>query len=155
MKIDDIKSIIELMASNGLTDFEMEENGVRICIKRGGTTSGGQALPAAPQMSVQTVAAPVAPVSAPAAAPVPTENDKLVTVKAPFVGTLYRSPSPEAEPYVKIGQEVSPETVLCIVEAMKVMNEIKSEVRGIVREVLVENAHAVQYGQPLFKIEKL
>ncbi|MBU1855700.1 MAG: acetyl-CoA carboxylase biotin carboxyl carrier protein, partial [Verrucomicrobia bacterium] len=87
------------------------------------------------------------------AAPV-ADDPRMAFIKAPFVGTLYRSPAPDAEPYVTVGQEVTPETVLCVVEAMKVMNEIKAEIKGIVREVLVENAHAVQYGQPLFKIEK-
>ena len=76
-------------------------------------------------------------------------------MKAPFVGTFYRAPAPDAEPFVVTGQEVGPETVLCIVEAMKVMNEIKAEMRGIIREILVENALAVQYGQPLFRIEPI
>ena len=151
MQLDKIKEIIDLMTANGLAEFEMEENGARLSIKKGGV----------PQV-VQTVAALAPPASkagplaapAPAAAPV-EEDPRMAFVKAPFVGTLYRAPAPDAEPYVTVGQEVSAETVLCIVEAMKVMNEIKAEIKGIVREVLVENAHAVQYGQPLFKIEKI
>lgn len=151
MQLEKVKEIIDLMTANGLTEFEMEENGVRLSIKKGGT---------APVVSAVTVMAPPMLKAGQAAAAVaaqaaPVADDPLVAViKAPFVGTFYRSPAPDAEPYVTVGQEVSPETVLCIVEAMKVMNEIKAEVKGIIREVLVESAHAVQYGQPLFKIEK-
>jgi len=151
MQLDKVKEIIDLMTANGLTEFEMEENGVRVSIKKGGAVQ-----------VVQTVAAALAPTASkagPLAAPAPAapvaDDPRMAFIKAPFVGTLYRSPAPDAEPYVTVGQEVSPETVLCIVEAMKVMNEIKAEIKGIVREVLVENAHAVQYGQPLFKIEKM
>ncbi|MBU4212981.1 MAG: acetyl-CoA carboxylase biotin carboxyl carrier protein [Kiritimatiellae bacterium] len=151
MQLDKVKEIIDLMTANGLAEFEMEENGVRLSIKKGGAAQ-----------VVQTVAAlaPPAPKAGPLAGPapaVPVEDDdpRMAFIKAPFVGTLYRAPAPDAEPYVTVGQEVSPETVLCVVEAMKVMNEIKAEIKGIVHEVLVENAHAVQYGQPLFKIEKI
>ncbi len=142
MNLDDIKEIINLMTVHGLTEFEKEEEGVRIAIKKG--------MAQAP--------APPAPLPAVVQSPPPAEpeiDDKCVLVKAPFVGTFYRAPSPESEPYVKVGQEISADTVLCIVEAMKVMNEIKAEVRGVVRDILVENAHVVQFGQPLFKIEKL
>lgn len=148
MKLDEIRRIIELMNENGLSEFELEENGVRIMIKKG---QEGQVI-----HTLQAVAAP------PASRPEQTvpvalsaEQTNYVEIKAPFVGTFYRSPSPEAEPYVTEGQEVNADTVLCVVEAMKVMNEIKAEIRAIVREILVENAHPVQYGQPLFKIEKI
>ncbi len=151
MELKEVKRIIELMNENGLNEFELEENGVRIMIKKG---QSGQVI-----HTVQAVAPPVAaaPESKPAATPAAPAADQanMVEVKAPFVGTFYRSPSPDAEPYINEGQEVTPDTVLCIVEAMKVMNEIKAEVRGVVRGILVENAHAVQYGQPLFKIEKI
>lgn len=151
MKLDDIKAIIDLMTEHGLTEFEKEENGVRLSIKRGG--------PLAPVVVQTAPALPTAPVQAagatPPPAPPPAADDaRFAIIKAPFVGTFYRSSAPDAEPYVKAGQEVGPEAVLCIVEAMKVMNEIKAEVRGVIREILVENAHAVQFGQPLFKIEK-
>ena len=140
MQLDKVKEIIDLMTANGLAEFEMEENGVHLVLKKGG----------AAQVERTVVAL------APPASAVPVEDDpRMAFIKAPFVGTLYRAPASDAEPYVTVGQEVSPETVLCIVEAMKVMNEIKAEIKGIVREVLAENAHAVQYGQPLFKIEKI
>lgn len=145
MELDEIKRIIELMNENGLSEFELEENGVRIMIKK------GQDSPVI--HTVQAVAPP--PASKPVETAPAVEQTNYVEIKAPFVGTFYRASSPEADPYVTEGQEVNPDTVLCIVEAMKVMNEIKAEIRGIVREILVENAHPVQYGQPLFKIEKI
>jgi acetyl-CoA carboxylase biotin carboxyl carrier protein len=146
MKLDDVKSIVELMTDNGLTEFEMEENGVRISIKKGGVAAV-QALPA-------VAAAPAQQSSVAAPPEAEAELDNYEQVKAPFVGTFYRAPAPDAEPYVKIGMEVEPDTVLCIIEAMKVMNELKAEMRGVVRAILADNAQPVQYGQPLFKIEK-
>ncbi|MBU4199658.1 MAG: acetyl-CoA carboxylase biotin carboxyl carrier protein [Verrucomicrobia bacterium] len=148
MNLDDIKEIINLMTEHGLTEFEKEENGIRISIKRGTTA------PVVVHTSTAPVPVPVKGAGAPAAPP-PVDDARFVIIKAPFVGTFYRASSPDAEPYAKVGQEINPDAVLCIVEAMKVMNEIKAEVRGVIREILVENAHAVQFGQPLFKIEKL
>ncbi len=149
MQVDKIKEIIDLMTANGLSEFEMEENGARLVLKKEGKTAVLQmpAPQAAPVASA--VAASVAP-----AAPPAIDETRFAMVKAPFVGTFYHAPAPDAEPYVTVGQEVMPETVLCIIEAMKVMNEIKAEVKGVIREIMAENAHAVQFGQPLFKIEK-
>ena len=99
--------------------------------------------------------APVhAPVAAPvvAAAPAPAVS-KLAEIKSPMVGTFYRSPSPDAEPFIAVGKEVEPETVVCIIEAMKVMNEIKAETKGVIRKVCVENATSVEFGKPLFLVE--
>lgn len=153
MQLEKVKEIVDFMTANGLTEFEMEEHGVRVCIKKGAAPAVTPLVAAAP---VQKIGAPAAPAAAgPLTPPAAEEEDaRVAVIKAPFVGTLFRAPAPEAEPYVTVGQTVTPETVLCIIEAMKVMNEIKAEVNGIVREILVENAHAVQYGQPLFKIEK-
>jgi len=152
MQLEEVSRIIELMNTHGLTEFELEENGVRIMIKKG---SEGQVIHTVQAVAPPAVAAPsTAVASAPAAAAAALPAN-MVEIKAPFVGTFYRAPSPDADPYVKEGQEVNPDTVLCIVEAMKVMNEIKAEVRGVVREILVENAHPVQFGQPLFRIEKI
>ena len=150
MQLDKVKEIIDLMTANGLAEFEMEENGVRLVIKKGGIAQVVQTAAA-----LAPSASKAGPLAASALAAPVADDPRMVFIKAPFVGTLYHAPAPDAEPYVTVGQEVSPETVLCIVEAMKVMNEIKAEVKGIVREVLAENAHAVQYGQPLFKIEKM
>ena len=90
-----------------------------------------------------------APAPAPAP-PVPASNE--VEIKSPMIGTFYRAPSPESAPYVEVGTEVNPETVVCIIEAMKVMNEIKAEAKGVITQVMVENAKPVEFGQPLFKI---
>lgn len=156
MQIDEIKAIIELMKENGLTEFELEEAGVRLCLRRGveNQVAMQQSIPLHPlqQGATSTVSNETNKESESLKSEV--DESRFVIIKAPFVGTFYRAPSPEAPPYVTVGQEVNPDTVLCILEAMKVMNEIKAEVSGIVREIFVENAHAVQYGQPLFKIEK-
>lgn len=152
MELEEIKRIVELMNGNGLSEFELDENGVRIILKK---AQSGPVIHTVQAVAAPAVAAAVPKSNTPAPEASPAEQANLVEIKAPFVGTFYRSPSPESESYVNEGQEVTPETVLCIVEAMKVMNEIKAEVRGVVRAILVENAHAVQYGQPLFKIEKI
>lgn len=144
-ELDDIRKIVELMNENELTAFELEKEGCRLCLKKGG------AYAAVLHPSQIAGAAPPPPPAA--AAPEPEANANLKEIKAPFIGTFYRAPSPDAEPYVQTGQEVGPDTVLCIIEAMKVMNEIKAEMRGKIREILVENGHAVQFGQPIFRIE--
>ncbi len=157
MRIEDIKAIVELMKENALTEFELEENGVRLLIRKGGVVqqmAQQQVQPVAMQSIATSAPLPDKASQAAPQAQAPVDESKFVIIKAPFVGTFYRAPAPDAAPFVTVGQEVSPDTVLCILEAMKVMNEIKAEVSGIVREILVENAHAVQYGQPLFKIEK-
>lgn len=156
MDLATIKQIIELMKENDLAAFEIEEKGLRLSIKRGAGEESRVALAplAAAPLPVPVPAPTVA--AAPAAAPAPgeaPEESKWVPVKSPIVGTFYRSSSPDAEPYVSVGQSVEPESIVCIIEAMKVMNEIKAETRGVVRKILVDNATAVQYGQTLMLIE--
>ena len=145
MDLKDIRRIIDLMTSNDLTEFELESQGERIHVKR-----GGPAAPAVPTVSYAPppAAAPAAP--APAAEPEPDEDEGLIPIKSPMVGTFYRSSSPDADPFVQPGAEVEEDSTVCIIEAMKVMNEIKAEVRGTVRKVLVENGEAVEFGQILF-----
>ena len=149
MKLDDIKAIIDLMTENGLSEFEMEEDGVRISIKKGTGAPVIQTAPVVP-LAHQNTAAVSEPEDKEA-----VEDTRIEEIKAPFVGTFYRTPSPDAEPYVTVGQEVEADSVLCVIEAMKVMNEIKAETGGIIKEILVENAHPVQFGDTLFKIEKV
>jgi acetyl-CoA carboxylase biotin carboxyl carrier protein len=158
MDIEQIKTVIELMKSNELCEFEMEEEGFRIAIKRR-NASEPQVIVSAPQapmvMAAPAPAAPAAaPAATPAAAPVAESGKKLVEIKSPIVGTFYRAASPEAEPFTNVGVHVDLETTVCIVEAMKVMNEIKAEIKGTIRKVLVENATPVQFGQPLFLVEQ-
>ncbi len=149
MDLKDIKAIIDLMKKNSIAEFEMEKQDFKIKLKRGvGLPVGDEpAMPVYPQV-------PMAPgvVVPQTALPAPPQATGEVEIKSPMIGTFYRAPSPEAPPYVEVGTEVNPETVVCIVEAMKVMNEIKAEAKGVVTQVLVENAKPVEFGQPLFKI---
>lgn len=152
MDLKDIKAIIDLMRKNSVTEFELEKDDFKIRLKRG-PNGGGPAVSAddpsalayAPPLA-GSVAAPTAP--PPPLAPVSNEFD----IKSPMIGTFYRAPSPESAAYVEVGVEVQPETVVCLIEAMKVMNEIKAEAKGVVTQVMVENAKPVEFGQPLFKI---
>src|SRR6188768_3466258 len=154
MDLKDIKAIIDLMKKNSISEFELERQEFKIKLKRsnGGHTvlEEGQAPPVYMQHSSggQAPQALAAPAPASGAAPAGNEMD----IKSPMVGTFYRAPSPEAANYVEVGTEVNPDTVVCIIEAMKVMNEIKAEMKGVVTQVLVENAKPVEFGQPLFKI---
>lgn len=140
------------MKKNGLAVFKMEREGFKITLKTAdadGTTqvfTSGPAPTAAPAPS----AAPVA--ATPAAAPV-KDVSNLKEIKSPMVGTFYASPSPDAPPFVSAGQAVTPDTVVCIIEAMKVMNEIKAEVAGTVAEICAENGKPVQFGQALFRVK--
>lgn len=148
MKIEEIKAIAEIVAANDLAELKLEREGFTLEIKRGAST-----VVAAAPVSVAMPAPAAAPVAAPVAAPAAESNAKRITIDSPLVGTLYRAPSPEAAPFVKVGDKVTPDTVVCIVEAMKVMNEIKAEKSGVIKDILVENGSAVEFGQPLFVIE--
>ncbi len=153
MDIKDIKAIIDLMKKNSITEFELERQDSKIRLKRGlnGGSSAIQSddyVPAIPMPMQPTVAAPASPI---AAAP-PAAATGEVDIKSPMIGTFYRAPSPEAGNYVEVGAEVNSETVVCIIEAMKVMNEIKAEVKGVITQILVENGKPVEFGQPLFKV---
>ncbi len=156
--LKEIKSIIDLMKKNSLSEFELEEKDFKIKLKRpiAGTLA---ALPAAAYSEDGEYANPApagrpagsAPAPAAPAAPAVAEAE----IKSPMIGTFYRTPSPDAAPYVDVGSEVGPDTVVCIIEAMKVMNEIKAEARGVITSVLLDNAKPVEFGQPLFKIRPL
>ena len=150
MDLKDIKAIIDLMKKNSITEFELEEKDSKLRLKRGlnGTSQIAQSDDVVPMIS--TALPIVAPTVSVATLAAPTGE---IDIKSPMIGTLYRSPSPEAVPYVEVGTEVSPDTVVCIIEAMKVMNEIKAEARGTVARILVDEAKPVQYGQPLFELK--
>lgn len=144
MDLKDIKAIVDLMEKNGLTAFEMEKGGFRIALSKGAVAGAAVSYAPAP------VAAPGAPVAAaPTEAAAPAASGK--EIPSPMVGTFYTAPSPESPPFVKVGQKVTPDTVVCIIEAMKVMNEIKAEVSGTITEVAAENGQPVQFGQALFR----
>lgn len=145
--IDRLKTLIELMEQHDLAEIDLQQDTERISLKRGGVQ---------PVQPVQ-VAAPVAPPpSAAGTAPAPAaaaDGPNIVTIKSPMVGTFYTKPNPESETFVKVGSSVSADTVICIVEAMKVFNEIPAEVSGKVVAVLVENGQPVDFDKPLFKID--
>ena len=147
MDLKEIKELIALMRKNDLSVFKMEKEGFKITLKKGTDF----------QPVITTTAAPVAPATAPAAVAVsapdaPKDAASLREITSPMVGTFYGSASPESPAYVSVGQEVTEDTVVCIIEAMKVMNEIKAEVRGVIAEVVAETGKPVQYGQALFKV---
>jgi acetyl-CoA carboxylase biotin carboxyl carrier protein len=148
--LKDIKAIIDLMKKNSVSEFELEKQDFKIKLKRGG--NGGTA-PIYDESSISyappvAIAAPA--VLTPLVAPAAVSSE--VEIKSPMIGTFYRAPSPESASYVEVGAEVNPDTVVCIIEAMKVMNEIKAEAKGVITQVLVDNAKPVEFGQPLFKI---
>jgi acetyl-CoA carboxylase biotin carboxyl carrier protein len=159
--LKDIKAIIDLMKKNSVSEFELEKEDFKIKLKR--SPMGGSVAPIAYEEAPLVTYAPPMSLAAGSAASVtaaPTivgaapagGNSGEQEIKSPMIGTFYRSPSPEAGPYIEVGMEVNPETVVCIIEAMKVMNEIKAEARGIITQILIENAKPVEFGQPLFKI---
>jgi len=155
MKIEEIRTIVQLMSDHDLTEFKVEAEEMHLCIRRGGET----VLASAP-MAMQ----PFGPAPMISSPPPPATSElegkteeasktSGETIDSPIVGTFYTAPSPEQPPFVTVGSTVSPDTVVCIVEAMKVMNEIKAEKSGTIKKILVDNTQAVEFGQPLFVIE--
>ncbi len=164
MDLKQIKQIIDLMKRSELTEFAVEEEGFKLKIRRGhnGTplvTSSGGTMAPYPAVAEATGTSAAAAALAAAAAATPAgggekEEPGISYIKAPMVGTFYRAPSPESPPYVEINAKVLENSVVCIIEAMKIMNEIQAEVKGAVVEVLVENGQPVEYGQRLFKVKQ-
>jgi acetyl-CoA carboxylase biotin carboxyl carrier protein len=152
MDLDRIKSVIELMQEHDVNEFSIEERGLKLTLKRGQEPQPGMmgmAMMPPPAPAPASVAAAPAP-----AAESGTSDENLTPIPSPLVGTFYRASSPDADPFVSVGSRVNKDTVVCIIEAMKVMNEIKAETNGVIKKILVENATAVQFGQPIFLIEK-
>lgn len=158
MDIKEIKSIVDLMKRSSLTEFQLEEKDfkLRICRKSDEVQTIYQTTTPAPfpVPAAQPAPAPVpAQQNTPPAEPAAAEVDDSKLIKSPMVGTFYTSPSPESPPFIKPGDSVTEDSVVCIVEAMKVMNEIKAELKGTIAEILVSNGDSVEYGQPLFRIK--
>lgn len=151
MDLKEIKSIIDLMKKNSLSEFELEEKDFKIKLKRPVVAANGPAVTPVDDPEL-TAYASLSRSASPAPA-ANTAND--AEIKSPMIGTFYRTPSSDAAAYADVGTEVGPDTVVCIIEAMKVMNEIKAETRGVITAVLVENSKPVEFGQPLFKIRPL
>ena len=157
MNIKEIKEMINLMNENNLTELEIEKDGMRIRLKKG---PSGEISIEGPRNKI--VFAPPAPGNAPYSDTQSLSQEmpmlkkvpeKTIEVRAPMVGTFYRAPSPESPPFVEINQEIEVGHVICIIEAMKLMNEIKSEIKGKIVDILVDNGEPVEFGQPLFLIE--
>jgi len=150
-----IKEMVELMRDFDLVEIEIKDGEREIKLRKGGKEADN--MPQINPMSFQTVPMPAGPAQGATPAPAgetPAEKDpSLYEFKSPMVGSFYRAPSPESPPYATEGDKVNKESILCIVEAMKVMNEIKAEINGEVLEILVENGEAVEFGQPLFLIK--
>ncbi len=151
MNVKEIKEMVTLMNENNLAELEIEKDGTRIKLKKDGAGSNVSPLasvfierdkfPGAPEIRVLETSAPKG------------EAARKMDIKSPMVGTFYRAPGPEAPAFVEIGQNIEPGQVVCIVEAMKLMNEIKSEVKGKIKEILVDNAEPIEFGQSLFIID--
>lgn len=166
LNFEELRELIALFASNGLTEFELERESFRVHLKKdlaGGQAAGGEMRHA--PIQTPTIAPPAASSSSPVAAhstasastalaAEESADDQLLIITAPIVGTFYRSPSPTAEVFVKAGSRVEPDTVVCIIEAMKLMNEIQAETSGEVVKVYVENGQPVEYGQKLFGVKR-
>jgi acetyl-CoA carboxylase biotin carboxyl carrier protein len=156
LDLKEIKELIALIRKNDLSEFSLEQEGFKITLKRGGefqqviTAPAFAPAPAPALMGVAPATAPAAALNASAASSGGNSGDR--DLPSPMVGTFYSAASPESSPFVTVGQQVTPETTICIIEAMKVMNEIKAETSGVITEILAENGKPVQYGQALFRI---
>jgi acetyl-CoA carboxylase biotin carboxyl carrier protein len=173
LNVEELRELVELIAQHGFTDFELEREGIRVRLRR---ELAPQIMASAPAQTVAPTAAPQPPAIGGAQLPAPSatetsasgsgaapstqepaeagEDEGLHIITSPIVGTFYRSASPTAEPFVRLGSNVNPDKVVCIIEAMKLMNEIQAETSGEVVKIYVENGQPVEYGQPLFGIKK-
>ena len=155
MELEKVKELIDMMKANDLSELEIEDGQTRIVLKRGTVQSIPQVV--AQPVAIPASSAPMSPSSESSGESVSQEEGapkaELSEIISPIVGTCYSAPSPNAESFVEVGSKVDEETVVCIIEAMKVMNEIKSGVSGTIREILVNNGSAVEYGQRLFLVE--
>jgi len=150
MDYKDLKKIIDLVKDKEIVEFDLQDGDFRLSTKLHSSSA------------VHMVSAPPAPAAPPAAAPAPVTapaesvaESSGPAIQSPMVGTFYRASSPDAEPFIAVGDVVTPETTVCIIEAMKVMNEIKAETKGKIKSIKVENGEAVEFGQPLFEIDPL
>ncbi|HKP83384.1 MAG TPA: acetyl-CoA carboxylase biotin carboxyl carrier protein [Pyrinomonadaceae bacterium] len=163
VNMEELRELIGLLRDNGLAELELENEGFRVRLRRdSGYVEGAQFVPAPVAAVAHNPAQAQAPAPPPSSGPAhpgthasteASQDQDLHIIPSPIVGTFYRSPSPTAEPFVKIGTNVEPESVVCIIEAMKLMNEIQAEAAGEVVKIYVENGQPVEYGQPLFGIK--
>jgi acetyl-CoA carboxylase biotin carboxyl carrier protein len=180
LNMDELRELMELIDEHGFTDFELENKDIRVRLRRelapqivssaqGSQPSASGSTQTHADVSVSQLSSALSGTSSRATAPATTsspaeaqtetggaaaEDDNLLPIPSPIVGTFYRSPSPTAEPFVRLGSHVHPDTTVCIIEAMKLMNEIQAETSGVIAKIYVENGQPVEYGQPLFGIKK-
>jgi acetyl-CoA carboxylase biotin carboxyl carrier protein len=169
LNMDELRELTELFTAHGLTDFEFENADIRVRLSRNPAPTAAAAPPPAAPAAAMQAPAPAAPPAAntqaappatePAqtaagAAPAEAPAEELHVITSPIVGTFYRAASPTADPFIKVGSQVEPDSVVCIIEAMKLMNEIQAETNGTVAKIYVENGQPVEYGQPLFGVKK-
>ncbi len=152
MNIKEIKEMISLMNENGLVELEIEKDGMRVRLRKTGT---GQEASAGQTIVIEKTGTLPVQGKEETSESVEKLAAKTVEIKAPMVGTFYRAPSPESPPYVEVGQVIEPGQVICIIEAMKLMNEIKSEIKGKILDILVDNTEPVEFGQSMLLIEPL
>ena len=151
MDLRKLKKLIDLVQESGIAELEITEGEEKVKIVKGGSVTLSQPAPAAPPATPPAAAPAAAPAAgAQPAAPAPAAAPEGHVVKAPMVGTFYRSPSPDAKAFVEVGQPIKEGQTICIIEAMKLMNEIEADASGVVKAILVENGQPVEYGQPLF-----
>ena len=151
-----LESLVRLMVENDLTELDLKDGEETVTVKRGGKPVVVAAAPvaAAPAPAPAPVAAPAAtPAAAPAAAPAADDDAGCIAVESPMVGTFYATPGPDKPPFAQVGTQVGPDSIVCLVEAMKIFNEIKAERSGTIVKVLVQSGQAVEFGQPLFMIK--
>ncbi|TNE81629.1 MAG: acetyl-CoA carboxylase biotin carboxyl carrier protein [Bacteroidetes bacterium] len=158
MDLKEIQTLIKFVSESGVDEVDIEKKDFKLSIRKAAPVVAPVApqvvqasipvAPAAPAAPAPTAAAPAAP-----AAPAASADDKLITIKSPMIGTFYRASGPDKDNFVNVGDEIKPGTVVCIVEAMKLFNEIESEVSGKIVKILVDNATPVEYDQPLFLVE--
>ncbi len=149
MNLKELKELIALMNEHHLVEIELEREGIKIRLRKSGADVASDGVVVERMVQAHAPGPAAAPVLVPEAAP----KISGIEIKSPMVGTFYRAPAPEAPPFVEVGQEIKPGQVLCILEAMKLMNEIKSEVKGRIVKITVENAQPIEFGQTLFIVE--
>ena len=158
MDIKEIQNLIKFVAKSGASEVKLEMEDIKITIKTGSEKTETTIVQAAPMATMQQMPAPVAPAAAPEAAPVApaavnNDEDKYITVKSPIIGTFYRKPSPDKANFVEVGSEINIGDTVCVIEAMKLFNEIESEISGKIVKVLVDDSSPVEFDQPLFLID--
>ena len=150
-----LKELVRLMVANDLTELDLRDEQETVTLRRPGPQQAPQMMAPAPMQPVAAapVAAPAAPAAAPdATSPEPAADEGLVPIESPMVGTFYASPSPDKPSFVKVGDTITADTVVCLVEAMKIFNEIKAETSGVLEKILPASGDSVEFGQPLFLI---